>query len=208
MAMDDYPTGLPVLARGKHVSAEDGACFMEYASMLAGTAWSDEPPCTHPVLAAVARTVNDATTDANRSALAPLVPAVIATNGDDPRVAPTLVAICATAALSRGRRPRRLLRRTLTEAADLLASGAGWPSGGDVGLLRRGMAWLGLTDYRYRRSAERAVSLAVASLAPRPAHFTDAPLRELLERCITQTRELLDEARSGAAGARRPASTR
>ena len=43
-----------------------GACFMEYASYLAGEDWSDHPACTHPLLAAIARHVNDCTTDAAR----------------------------------------------------------------------------------------------------------------------------------------------
>ncbi len=34
---------------------------MELASYLAGERWSDHPACTHPLLAAVARDVNDYT---------------------------------------------------------------------------------------------------------------------------------------------------
>jgi hypothetical protein len=80
------PDLMPVLSRGKHRSPRKGACFMELASYLAGESWSDHPSCTHPLLAALAREVNDQVQDGSRGALAPLVPQVIGLNGDDPRV--------------------------------------------------------------------------------------------------------------------------
>jgi hypothetical protein len=81
---DDRPPALlPTLSRGKHRSPRKGACFMEFASLLAGEPWSDHPACTHPLLAAVARHVNDFTSDAGRSRLAEMIPSVIGLNGDD-----------------------------------------------------------------------------------------------------------------------------
>ena len=80
------PDVVPVLSRGKHRNPRKGACFMELASYLAGEKWSDHPKCTHPLLAALARDVNDHVSDAARTWLAPLVPDVIALNGDEPRV--------------------------------------------------------------------------------------------------------------------------
>jgi hypothetical protein len=77
------PALLPVLSRGKHRSPRKGACFMEFASLLAGERWSDHPACTHPLLAAVARHVNDYTSDAGRARLADLIPSVIGLTGDD-----------------------------------------------------------------------------------------------------------------------------
>jgi hypothetical protein len=77
------PVVLPTLSRGKHRSPRKGACFMEFASLLAGERWSDHPACTHPLLAAVARHVNDYTSDAGRSRLAELIPSVIGLTGDD-----------------------------------------------------------------------------------------------------------------------------
>jgi hypothetical protein len=56
---------------------------MEFASLLAGERWSDHPACTHPLLAAVARHVNDYTSDAGRSRLAELIPSVIGLTGQD-----------------------------------------------------------------------------------------------------------------------------
>jgi hypothetical protein len=80
---DQLPALLPILSRGKHRSPRKGACFMEFASLLAGERWSDHPACTHPLLAAVARHVNDLTSDAGRARLAELIPSVIGLTGDD-----------------------------------------------------------------------------------------------------------------------------
>ncbi|GAA1949961.1 hypothetical protein GCM10009798_06490 [Nocardioides panacihumi] len=81
MARNSSPGGIPVLSRGKHRNPRRGACFMEMASVLAGEPWSDEPKCTHPLLAHLARMVNDYTSDAGRSRLAPHVPSVIGVHG-------------------------------------------------------------------------------------------------------------------------------
>ena len=54
---------LPLLSRGKHRRSAKGACVMEYASYLAGEKWSDHPACTHPLLAELARQVNDFISD-------------------------------------------------------------------------------------------------------------------------------------------------
>lgn len=54
---------------------------MELVSAAAGGLWSDRPACTPPVLAHVARLVNDHTSPANRPRLAPLIPYLI-TSGD------------------------------------------------------------------------------------------------------------------------------
>jgi hypothetical protein len=77
------PVVLPILSRGKHRNPRRGACFMEFASLLAGEPWSDHPACTHPLLAAVARHVNDHTSDAGRARLAELIPSVIGLTGED-----------------------------------------------------------------------------------------------------------------------------
>lgn len=59
---------------------------MELASFLAGEPWSDRPACTHPLLAALAREVNDRIGDEARQQIAPLVTEVIGLNSDDPRI--------------------------------------------------------------------------------------------------------------------------
>jgi hypothetical protein len=90
---------LPVLSAGRHRSARRGACFMEYASYLAGERWSDRPGCTHPSLASLARLVNDLTSDHARSALGTHIPSVVGLNGDDPRVPVLLSVLAASSAL-------------------------------------------------------------------------------------------------------------
>lgn len=93
------PDLVPVLSRGRHRSPKKGACFMEMASYLAGERWSDHPGCTHRLLAALARMVNDAVSDPTRSKLIPLIPEVIGLTSDDPHVDARLALRCATTAL-------------------------------------------------------------------------------------------------------------
>src|SRR5688572_3407094 len=93
------PDVVPVLSRGKHRNPKKGACFMELASFLAGEPWSDHPACTHGLLAAMARDVNDHVGDAARSRLAVLIPEVIGLNGTDPRVDAWIAREAALAAL-------------------------------------------------------------------------------------------------------------
>src|SRR5665647_3590477 len=93
------PQLMPVLSRGKHRTPRTGGCFMEFASYLAGEAWSDHPACTHPMLASLARMVNDCTSDDARSRLAALIPSVIGLRGGDERVGLLLALRAATSAL-------------------------------------------------------------------------------------------------------------
>ena len=90
------PDLVPTLSAGHHRSARKGACFMEFASFLAGERWSDHPACTHPSLAALARLVNDLSSDGARSKLSVHISSVVGLNGIDRRI-PTLVAILAAA---------------------------------------------------------------------------------------------------------------
>jgi hypothetical protein len=80
---NELPGLVPVLSRGKHRSARKGACFMEFASYLAGERWSDHPSCTHPLLSELARLVNDHTSDTYRPRLVELIPRVIGLTSDD-----------------------------------------------------------------------------------------------------------------------------
>jgi hypothetical protein len=95
----DLPDILPVLSRGKHRNPRKGACFMELASYLAGERWSDHPACTHPLLAHVARLVNDYTSDEGRPRLAESIPSVIGLTGDDLHIDALITLRCATIAL-------------------------------------------------------------------------------------------------------------
>ena len=93
------PDLFPILSPGKHRSPRTGACFMELASLLAGERWSDHPACTHPLLAAVARHVNDHTSDAGRQRLTNLIPSVIGLTGDDLHIDARIALRSATMAL-------------------------------------------------------------------------------------------------------------
>jgi hypothetical protein len=93
------PDLVPVLSRGKHRNPRRGACFMEMASYLAGERWSDHPACTHPLLAGLARLVNDHSSDAGRQRLAVLIPSVIGLTSDDLHVDARIALRCATTAL-------------------------------------------------------------------------------------------------------------
>ena len=101
------PALVPILSAGRHRTPRKGACFMEFASYLAGERWSDHPACTHPALAFLARMVNDCTSDRERSRLAELIPSVIALNGDDPRIELLLALRVATNALPIASEPRQ-----------------------------------------------------------------------------------------------------
>jgi hypothetical protein len=93
------PDIFPILSRGKHRNPRRGACFMEMASFLAGERWSDQPACTHPLLAAVARLVNDNISDAGRQKLVALIPSVIGLTSNDLHVDARIALRCATMAL-------------------------------------------------------------------------------------------------------------
>ena len=90
---------MPILSAGRHRTPKQGACFMEFASHLAGEKWSDHPACTHPVLAALARDVNDLTSDSARAGLIAHIHRVVGLTSDDPLFAPTIAMHAASAAL-------------------------------------------------------------------------------------------------------------
>ena len=99
MTHDRIPDLVPVLSRGKHRNPRKGACFMELASFLAGERWSDHPACTHPLLAALARDVNDHIGDEARCQIAPLAAEVIGLNLRGPMIDARLAREVALAAL-------------------------------------------------------------------------------------------------------------
>ncbi|HET8595919.1 MAG TPA: hypothetical protein VFM07_11780, partial [Intrasporangium sp.] len=124
------PDGVPVLSQGRHWNPRSGACFMEMASFLAGERWSDHPKCTHPVLAAAARCVNDAVDDPTRQRLVVMIPEVVGLNPDDPRVDAALAARCATEALPvSSERAQHALAVGLLAAERTLAQFEGEPDG-------------------------------------------------------------------------------
>lgn len=120
MASLNSPGLLPTLGQGCHHLLEDGACLMEYVSVLSGDGFTDRPWSTHPALGELARRVNDATTDHGRARLALLAPNLIGTNVNGAGSTAAVVAACLRAAgvSSRSKHVERFQR---------------WPAGVAVG---------------------------------------------------------------------------
>jgi len=67
------------LSRGNHGSAQEGACVMELASMLADEPFTDQPQSACPVIGMVLRSYNDGLDDRRRQDLYAYASAVIGT---------------------------------------------------------------------------------------------------------------------------------
>jgi hypothetical protein len=210
------PALLPLLSRGKHRNPRKGACFMELASVLAGERWSDHPACTHPLLAAVARHVNDHTSDAGRPRLAGLIPSVIGLTGDDPRVDARIALLSATMALPVVAADRQRVMAVAVLACErVLAELDGRP----VGDLREesrsalaraphATAWAerfiarggGPSVRRFRRqAAPTIVRNAAEGIAEACVPDPDAMLRDLLVQAIAEGASLAGRAPHPAA---------
>ncbi|GAB6986322.1 hypothetical protein [Nocardioides pyridinolyticus] len=124
MRTSTLPDGMPVLSRGKHRTPKRGACFMELASLLAGERWSDHPACTHPLLAQLARHVNDLTTDDGRRALTPLIPSVVGRQGEEGTCFTLSVAVATSQLLQVPETTQRVLAAGLLRAEQLAPDGA------------------------------------------------------------------------------------
>jgi hypothetical protein len=133
MSSSSSPDLLPVLSRGKHRNPTARACFMELASFLAGERWSDHPACTHPLLAEVARNVNDRTSDADRPLLATLIPSVVGLTTDDVRADARIALRCALVALPVAPQSRQ---RSLAVAVQACLRSAAALGDADAGGLR------------------------------------------------------------------------
>lgn len=106
------PDGLPVPGRFSHLHPDDGACLMEAASLLATGRFTDRPPGTHPVLAALARAVNDAVDDTTRQTLWPLAADLADAEPIDRAYGPLLVGAVVDAARRVRPDSRRLQSRS------------------------------------------------------------------------------------------------
>lgn len=169
--------GIPLLSRGAHRDPRHGACFMEFASLLAGERWSDHPRCTHPVLGGLARAVNDLSSDDGRQRLTPHVPDVIGLRASEPRVTAALVLACADAGLACSPRDRRL--RTARREALYRLHATRRPG-------RASRWWLRVTD----RNVRVAGAAAAAHTATLVAAFGDEALRRLLLQMVDGARLL------------------
>ena len=199
------PELMPTLSAGRHRTARQGACFMEFASYLAGERWSDHPACTHPLLAALARDVNDLTTDAARGDLMPLVTRVIGLNGDDWRITTGIAMLAASAAL-----PVASMERQRALAAGMLGMLA---SSGTSDLMelaeqafaqtpdseRWARAYLAATPVARPFGAHAAAAIihtSVVGIALACVPDADARLAALLDRAIGASEAILRPARS------------
>jgi hypothetical protein len=201
------PTLLPVLSRGKHRNPRKGACFMELASYLAGERWSDHPACTHPLLAALARHVNDLIGDASRPRLAPLIPSVIGLTSDDPHVDVEIALHCATTALPMApAESQRVMAVSVLTCNRVLAELDGLPPELLDGRSRAALAavphaarWareftrgLPISVERFqRRAAPRTVQSAVEGIARAAVPDPDAMLHDLLQGAITRAASVI-----------------
>jgi hypothetical protein len=197
------PALLPVLSRGKHRNPRKGACFMEFASLLAGERWSDHPSCTHPLLASAARHVNDYTSDAGRPRLVTLIPSVIGLTGDDLRIdarialRSAIVALPVVAAERQGVMAVSVLScdRMLAELDGRPAAELEAPSRHALARAPMAAQWasrfadtagsVSVTAKRFRdQSAPTIVHSAVAGIAQACVPDPDAVLRDLLVQAI------------------------
>lgn len=199
------PEMMPVLSPGSHRSPRKGGCFMELASYLAGERWSDHPPCTHPLLAALARDVNDQVGDKARQELAPLIPDVIGLNGDDPRAYARIALHAASTSLPIASAERQgvmavsVLRceRVLNElegrsleyvSPHTLYVLAQVPDATKWARKFSQMGWGGARSFS-RRSAPAIVHSAVVGIANACVEDSDAILVKLLRDTIVECRE-------------------
>jgi hypothetical protein len=144
---------------------------MEFSALLAGEPQSDRPESVHPLLAAVARVVNDAVGDAARQELAGRARTLVGTATDDPGIVDDVLEL--------------VLGRAQTVALPIWA-----PHLRRAGAqLRRRAGRPARPDTRRRiRSAERTVTLAVAGLAFAPLRDRDEVLVQLLDEVVQLVR--------------------
>ena len=187
---------------------------MEYASYLAGERWSDHPACTHPLLAELARQVNDFISDGSRQTFVELVPELIGVTGSDlrldvcvalrvartalPVVAESRQQMMAMAILAGERlladlngRPGAPLSRESSDALDLVPRAAAWA--------RHVTSNLSISRRAFRRNAAPTiVRYGVQGVAHACVPDPDRLLRDMLVGAIADCRMLrAPEPRSG-----------
>ena len=202
--MSRIPDALPFLSPGRHRRRRHGVCLMEYTSILAGERFTDHPRCTDPALAAVARAVNDYSSDAARQRLAVLASDLTAAHRTDPQVGYLLARRCLLTAL-----PYSVLPRRRVLSVGLLGLGRasrdlsrGWrpdfvdvdtelglmPYAGELEAAGEFLRAQGVTPDEYvRRGLPLAIETAIATIAAEAADSDDV-LLALLEDCLRDVR--------------------
>jgi hypothetical protein len=156
---------------------------MELASVLAGETWSDHPASVHPVLAAVARLVNDRIREQDRARLEPSVPAMIGTATGDIESYARLVLTCSTAALNSERVRSHPEIRAEVESAHRMAQRALSATANGRGFVARLLASSPVAQRWYRHAAVSQAALSAAAMAG-PAPSDRVALCELLGACV------------------------
>ena len=209
------PTAMPILATGRHRSPRHGACLMEYTSVLAGERFSDSPHCTDPVLAAVARAVNDYSSDASRQRIAPYAGDLTTACGAGDDVQRGIVRRCLLTALRFAEGSRRQVLLVALLGVDRAATGAGrgWDDAmlsldSELALLGRdsgladAAAYVATLPVSAREHARRAsgisVEMAVATIAESAGADADDVLFELFAQCLADYRRSLATTRQGS----------
>ena len=194
------PEIMPILSAGRHRNPRRGACFMEFASYLAGERWSDHPACTHATLALLARDVNDLTSDAARQRLVPLVNRVVGLTGSSPEIASTIALRAAAAALpvASMERQRALaagIISVLPEVSDPIVRSAAVVALAQTpeaeSWARAFLARLGTSPHDDRRRNESIVHTAAIGIAQACVHDPQERLAVLLESAIADVEGLL-----------------
>lgn len=195
------PELIPILSRGKHRSPRKGACFMEMASYLAGERWSDHPACTHPLLAAVAREVNDYTSDAGRARLAELIPAVVGLAGDDLHLDGRIALHCARMALPVVAAERQQVMAVSVLACErMLAALDGRPPGSLEEQSRQALAQVPYAA-RWAREFTSGVAISPKAFRRRSAPATvHAAVEGIALGCVPEPDEVLRDLLTGAIG--------
>ena len=155
MRSNVIPDLVPTLSAGHHRSARKGACFMEFASYLAGERWSDHPSCTDPTLGTLARAVNDTVHDSRRGELVTDIPRVIGLHGDELRLGLVVALRAAVMAL-----PVASMERQRALAVAIIAT-------------TDALAELGINRPRAQAEAERVLNDVPDAASWARAHLAD-----------------------------------
>jgi hypothetical protein len=181
---------------------------MEYTAVLAGERFSDSPKCTDPVLAALARAVNDVTGDASRQRLAVLASELTTANGGDAAARHAVVRRCLLTALpyADGERRQALIVGLLGLERAAARRCRGWrpdlmcaevelallPYDTEVAAAQEFVGSLPVGKREHaRRALPASVELAVATIAER-ADGADELLYRLLVECLDDYRSRPD----------------
>ena len=159
------PDGLPILGAGSHRDPTDGACFMEFASVLAGEPFTDHPRCTPRLVAQLARFVNDAVDDRTRQQLLPLVPAVVG--------------------LSEGPETTKAVAVAAVKAALRAEPSAGWLHRAGIRLDRRDQQ---RQQFPARLCRDSSIGRLLFNCANTIRPKGSAALRDLLTECVAAAR--------------------